>query len=238
MKNPLICLSLFLLLSAGSAFAADDADFEDFDDMFDEGGETIVDSAFIPDPLEGFNRAMFGVNDKLYFYMMKPVSQGYGFVLPRYSRVCVRNFFHNIEMPRRFINCLLQGKLEGAGTELTRFTVNSIFGLGGLFDIARMSDVMPQEEDTGQTFGVWGMGPGFYLTLPLVGPTSGRDGLGSLFDLAMSPTIIIPGSSMLQRVNNTSLRIGQYEAMKNAAVDPYISLRNYFSQYREKAIQE
>jgi phospholipid-binding lipoprotein MlaA len=112
--------------------------------------------ADIADPLEPFNRAMYHFNDKLYFWVLKPVAQGYGKVVPEGARVSVDNFFSNLRFPIRFINSLLQADFSGAATEVGRFMVNTIWGIGGLLDPASGKDInlTKQERDFGQTLGV------------------------------------------------------------------------------------
>ena len=99
----------------------------------------------IADPLEPFNRAMYHFNDKLYFWVLKPVARGYGKVVPEVVRVSVSNFFANLAFPIRFVNCLLQANLEGAAVELGRFTVNTLWGIGGLLDLAASKDIQSLE---------------------------------------------------------------------------------------------
>lgn len=198
----------------------------------------------IYDPHEKFNRSMFALNDKIYFYALKPVSTVYAAYLPPDVRIAVRNTFHNLLFPVRFINCLLQGKGNKAGNEVARFLINSTMGAGGLFDWAnRGFGLQRDDEDFGQTLAVWGAGPGAYLVMPLIGPTNGRDLGGYIVDSAMDPIYWMPGPIWMSTavvsgevVNNTSLRIGEYENFKKSAIDPYISLRSAYYQYRAKEI--
>ncbi len=196
------------------------------------------------DPHEKFNRAMFDFNDKLYFYAVKPAATVYkAYFMPEF-RIAIRNGFSNMLYPARLINCLLQGKGEKAGSETLRFLINSTMGIGGLYDFADTGfGIHPQEEDFGQTLAVWGTGPGAYLVLPILGPTNYRDFGGYLVDSAMDPiywipaAIWVPAAVMTGKVtNNTSLRIGEYEDFKKAALDPYISMRSAYSQYRVRQI--
>ncbi|HHT9128191.1 MAG TPA: MlaA family lipoprotein, partial [Candidatus Wujingus californicus] len=115
---------------------------------------------FINDPLQPYNRSIFVFNDKMYYYFMKPVSNGYKTVVHEKARLSIRNFLSNIRMPVRFVNCVLQGKIEGASTELARFVINSIFGLGGFFDPASSSELNLKKynEDFGQTLAKYGIG--------------------------------------------------------------------------------
>jgi phospholipid-binding lipoprotein MlaA len=145
---------------------------EEYDPFLDEAEEPTV---TIADPLEPVNRAIFHFNDRLYFWVMKPAARGYNSIFPEDFRICVRNFFTNLLFPVRFVNCLLQANFRGAGIELSRFAVNSTLGLGGLFDPSSRGLNLPmQDEDSGQTLGVWRVGHGFFLNLPLLGPSSVR----------------------------------------------------------------
>jgi len=121
------------------------------------GGEEEI--AAISDPLESFNRAMFGFNDKLYFWVLKPVAQGYKKVVPEAPRVGVNNFFSNLRFPVRFVSSLLQADFSGAAAELGRFAVNTIWGVGGLLDPAssKQLNIPKNEADLVQTLGVYGL---------------------------------------------------------------------------------
>lgn len=198
----------------------------------------------IADPLEPFNRAMYHFNDKLYFWVLKPVAQGYGKVVPKAARVSVSNFFANLTFPIRFVNCLLQANFEGAATELGRFTVNTIWGVGGFLDPASSQDInlSKQDEDFGQTLGVYGIGQGFYINLPIFGPSSPRDTVGLVGDAFLTPySYLTPwyagvGTRGYDMVNDTSLKIGDYESLKEAAIDPYVAIRDAYVQYRFKKV--
>jgi phospholipid-binding lipoprotein MlaA len=207
----------------------------------DETGSEIV-----PDPLEPMNRAFFHFNDKLYFWIFKPLSTGYSIVVPEQGRVGVNNFFSNLTTPIRLANCLLQGNFKGAGNETIRLLLNSTLGLAGFLDPAKKElNIEKQDEDFGQTFGTWGMGPVFYVEVPFLGPSNLRDGLGYLADLALDPRsyLSIPfyakvGLWTYEEVNDHSLSGGEYEDLKKAAVDPYIAKRDAFHQYRQYKINQ
>jgi len=202
----------------------------------------------IADPIEPFNRAMFEFNDKLYFWLLKPVAQGYKAVVPEQARVSVKNFFSNLGFPIRFVSCLLQADVSCAATEVGRFTVNTVWGIGGLMDPAASKDLNLQKQDVdlGQTLGVWGVGQGFYIVWPLVGPSSARDSIdiaGEYFLYPLSymseiaPWYVWPIVRSYEEVNSTSLRIGDYEALKEAAIDPYLAIRDAYVQYRWKKVK-
>ena len=199
----------------------------------------------IADPLEPLNRVLFVVNDKAYFWVMKPVARGYRAVVPELVRLSVRNFFSNIAMPIRFVNNLLQGKIRSSGVELIRFAINTTAGIGGLFDPAKNDfHFDPRNEDLGQTFGAYGLGHGFYIVLPLLGPSSLRDAAGLAGDFFLDPVNhagdgdVVVGAKAVKAVNELSLRIGEYEDLTKSAIDPYVAVRDAYSQYRAKQVKE
>jgi len=199
----------------------------------------------LPDPLEPVNRALFVFNDKAYFWVMKPVAQGYRAVVPEVMRISVRNFFSNLAMPIRFVNNLLQGKIRNAGVELLRFALNTTAGIGGFFDPAKDDfRLVTRDEDLGQTFGTYGFGHGLYIVLPLLGPSSLRDAVGQAGDSFLDPlhyvenTEVVIGAKVLNAENEISLRIGEYEELAKSALDPYVAVRDAYSQYREKKVRE
>jgi phospholipid-binding lipoprotein MlaA len=187
---------------------------------------------------------MYHFNDKLYFWVFKPVAQGYGKVVPEAARVSVSNFFANLAFPIRFVNCLLQANFGGAAAELGRFTVNTIWGVGGFLDPASSKDInlSKQDVDFGQTLGAYGLGQGFFINWPLFGPSSPRDTVGLVGDTFLTPyTYLSPwyagtGTWAYERVNDTSLKIGDYESLKGAAIDPYVAIRDAYVQYRLKKV--
>lgn len=200
----------------------------------------------VSDPLEPVNRVFFQFNDLFYTYLLKPTSQGYAYVVPEGGRVAVRNFFHNVTVPVRAVNALLQGKATAAGSEVARFGINTVMGAFGLFDIAEMHfGLRSAEEDFGQTLGHYGVGDQLYLVWPIFGPSTARDTVGMAGDILLSPLSYVP-SDFRDRlavqggrmVNNTSLVIGEYESIKEAAMDPYLSIRDAYLQNRRKKIAE
>ncbi len=221
----------------------EDAAFSE--DLFDEYEQAHSATQIVADPIYYFNKAMFTFNDYFYFYGLKPVTQGYKMVVPTPVRIGIKNFFNNLTCPVRFINNILQGKIESAEREFTAFCVNSTIGVLGIYNYAQNHmDIHLEDEDLGQTLGVWGMGNGFYLVLPVLGPTTLRDGVGSIGDLFITPTTYVTPWQLkwslrgANLINSTSFRIDDYEALKNAAIDPYIALRNAYIQNRSAKIDK
>jgi phospholipid-binding lipoprotein MlaA len=199
----------------------------------------------IADPIRPWNNAMYHFNDKLYFWVLKPVSKGYSTVIPEDMRIAVSNFFHNITTPVRFVSNILQLKIGKAGNELLRFVYNSTAGVCGLADAAKADFGIPrQEEDLGQALGSYGIGHGFYIIWPFLGPSSLRDTVGLVGDTFLDPvTYVNPleasvGITAYDEVNTVSLHIGDYEDLKKSAVDPYVSIRDAYLQYRKKKVEE
>jgi phospholipid-binding lipoprotein MlaA len=206
-----------------------------------EAGEAQPSEAeTIADPLEPFNRAMFTFNDRLYFWVMKPAATGYNAVVPEAARTSVSNIFHNIETPVRFVNALLQADPKAAGIELVRVIINSSVGIGGIFDVMKQNpSFQPQEKDFGQTLGKYGIGNGLYIVWPFLGPSTARDTVGLVGDIYLDPVNYIKPSwkplviNTYKTFNATSLRIGEYEDFKEAAIDPYIAVKDAYLEHRK-----
>lgn len=208
---------------------------DDFDDEF----------YTVPDPLEKFNRVMFVFNDRLYFWVLKPVAKGYRTVVPRPARTGLRNFFHNLGAPVRIVNNILQGKGQAAEAEVARFLYNATVGVLGFGNPAREHPGLnPGAADLGQTLGRYGIGDGFYLVWPVLGPSTLRDSVGRFGDSWLHPTNyvepieLVLGAYALNTVNTTSFHIGDYESLKSAALDPYQSLRDAYIQLRRAKIKQ
>ncbi len=226
----------------------EDENDDEYDDEYDEDDEYAEegDVQLIPDPWIEMNRGLFTFNDKMYFWVLKPVARAYGFIIPEELRQAIRNAFYNIEFPVRFVNSLLQGKVVKAGDEFGQFFINTTVGCLGLLNpAANYPRLQPSREDFGQTLAVWGFDNGAFLTLPFFGPSSLRDGMGRLGDTLVNPIWFLFDDIWVslairagEAINGTSLRIGEYEALKEAALDPYIMIRNAYVQNRNKLIAE
>ncbi len=201
---------------------------------------------FDEDPWESFNEKMFDFNrEVLDRYLLKPIATAWDFVLPDFVQRGVHNIFDNAGVVRRVVNNGLQLKLTGAAIELARFTINSTVGLAGFFDVAKDGLGLEQkDEDTGQTFGVWGVGQGPYLVLPFLPPLTVRDGIGYAFDAAMTPyTYFIPWWSSVaisgtSTVNERSLNLDRFERVAESTVDLYGAVRNGYLQRRAAAVKQ
>src|SRR5271170_817722 len=195
------------------------------------------------DPWESWNRGVYKVNDKLDRAIAKPVARAYLHVVPSPIRTGVSNFFDNLTTPTVMINDALQGKLLAAGNDLGRFLFNSTVGLGGLLDPATAAGMAKNDEDFGQTLGHWGVHPGPFLELPLLGPSDLRDGPSRLVDAYLKPT---------QYISNLYVRYGLYlpyvvdlrasllpleETLKNT-FDPYAFIRDAYLQRRAYLVSD
>jgi phospholipid-binding lipoprotein MlaA len=196
------------------------------------------------DPWEPFNDRMFAFNREVDRYVLKPVATGWSKVVPEELRRALRNAGANVGMPRRFVNSLLQGKVEGAIRELARFVLNSTIGVGGLFDVGRAAGALPSDEDMGQTLGRYGVGPGPYLVLPILPPSTVRDTIGAGVDALLDPlSFILPFAGSVAKlvgetVNERSLNLEVFQQVEESVLDLYSAVRNGYLQRRERAIRE
>ncbi|MDA0902639.1 MAG: VacJ family lipoprotein [Proteobacteria bacterium] len=152
----------------------EDEDF-DFDFEFEDSVSNTIE---VYDPLEKVNRKIFAFNEIVDKYFFEHIARGYRKATPRVVRKSIGNFFTNLSLPFTSINSALQGDVENALSSFSHFLINSTIGIGGLFDVASTKEIKYRDEDFGQTFAKYGMGQGPYLVLPLLGPSSIRDGLG------------------------------------------------------------
>jgi phospholipid-binding lipoprotein MlaA len=198
------------------------------------------------DPWEPFNEKMFDFNVKLDRYVLKPVARVYKTVVPDPFQVMISNGFDNIRVVPRVVNNLLQGKMGGAGREMSRFLINSTAGIGGLFDPAKdYWGIQPSREDFGQTLGVWGATPGPYLVLPFFEPMTVRDGIGRGLDLFLDPlSYVVPffwervGMGLGERLNERALYYDLFQGVEETTLDLYSSVRHFYLLRRERLIKE
>jgi phospholipid-binding lipoprotein MlaA len=228
-------------VAGASASDAEEDDWID-EDSWDDDWE---DGEVIADPLEPLNRLFFHFNDKLYYWVLKPVARVYSGVFPEELQIAVRNFFDNLRAPARAVNCLLQGRVRNSSQEVVRFALNSTVGIIGFGDFAR--DILgldSSNEDTGQTLGYYGAGGGFYINWPFLGPSNFRDSIGKVGDAYLHPFIFLDvdwevtaGAWVLEQVNYTALTLGDYELFTETALDPYAAVKDAYQQYRKGLIE-
>lgn len=230
-------------------------------DPFAKPGEEGIDEY---DPWEPVNTKIFEFNRQVDRWVLKPVAQGYNFVMPNQVQIGISNFFYNLRFPPRFLNNIFQGKVKGAGIEIGRFLVNSTAGVGGLIDVAQHLDLKTPEEDTGQTLGFYGVKPGPYVVLPLLPPFNVRDLVGYVGDIALNPInwLVAPiievrgvpsviahknrttsmmvqlGGRVFEIVNDRSLNLEKFQGVEEATLDLYAAVRNAYLQKRARAVRE
>jgi phospholipid-binding lipoprotein MlaA len=234
--------------SAEITLETDGAEEEGWDDNAwgeenweNDWGESVA----IADPLEPLNRFFFRFNDKLYYWVLKPVAKVYTRIVPEELQIGFRNFFENLRTPAKAVNSLLQGNLKDSLTEVARFTLNSTIGIVGLGDFARDAlDLSSAHEDLGQTFAHYGAGGGFYIVWPFLGPSNLRDSLGLFGDAYLHPLVfldadteVIIGAWVFDKINYTALTLGDYELFTETALDPYVAVKDAYQQYREGLIE-
>jgi phospholipid-binding lipoprotein MlaA len=196
------------------------------------------------DPFEPVNRAVFSFNDALDRAVLAPVARGYQAVVPELVRQGVGNFFGNFGDGWSAINQLLQGKGEAAATMTMRVATNTLFGIGGLFDVASDLGMERQSEDFGQTLGWWGLPAGPYLVWPLLGPSTLRDSAGRPLDLAWSPSAVIndnTASVSLSLLNLVDTRAGLLSASRvvdGIALDKYSFIRDAYVARRRNLVYD
>ncbi len=200
----------------------------------------------INDPLEPMNRQILKFNRGFERVILTPVAKTYRAVLPAPARKGVYNLLHNLRSPVIFGNDVMQGEGKRAGNTLLRFVLNTTLGIGGLFDVATRLGVESHDEDFGQTLATHGVGEGFYLVLPIFGPSSPRDGIGLAVDILIDPIFWILRSENLNYVNYIrtgvegvdiyARNLDQIEELKRTSLDYYAALRSTYRQNRRSEI--
>ena len=198
------------------------------------------------DPFESINREIFEFNNVADEYIIGPIARGYRDIFPDVVRTSIRNFLLNLHTPLTVINATLQGDLEKGMSGIGRFAINSTFGILGLIDAADYVGLDPIKEDTGQTFGVWGMGPGPYIVLPILGPSSSRDILGKVGDWLIDPVglyliredreDILFATKIMTAIDTRSELDAVIEGSRKSSLDPYAIIRTMYLQRRAKQI--
>ena len=196
------------------------------------------------DPWEGFNRGVFSFNEGLDKAVLKPVATGYQVVVPAFAREGVTNFFANLEDVGTGLNNILQGKPGQGASDLGRVVVNSLFGVLGLWDVATPMGLEKHYEDFGQTLGVWGVAPGPYLVLPLLGPSTARDGPAKVVDPSWYWPIALDNDRLywslwgLDKVNQRQLLMQSEKVLDEAALDRYSFIRDAWWQRRQNQVYD
>ena len=218
--------------------------------------ETVVEDTFedpfatesepVQDPWEPLNSRTFALNYTIDRYALKPAARVYSGVLPPDVQDSLANAFDNLGFASRFLNSIFQGKFDRAGIEMNRFLLNSILGVGGLFDVAKhmFGIEAPPAEDTGQTLATYGMASGPYMVLPLLPPMTVRHAVGYAGDIFMNPVnYFIPffpnlGLNAANRLNDRAINLETFEGLEESTVDLYGAVRSGYMDRRTKDIQE
>ena len=198
------------------------------------------------DPIEGFNRKMFAFNMGLDRHILEPASKAYTSVTPSFARTGIRNVFDTLEQPAILANSVLQANPQASADTIARLGLNLTVGLAGTIDAASHFGIGKHNEDFGQTLGHWGVGQGIYVVLPVVGPTTPRDGLGSVVDSFADPLewnkrTPKPGVKLAANVVNgldqRARAQNMMDSLENTAIDPYVQVRNGYLHHREMQVQ-
>ena len=196
------------------------------------------------DPFEGFNRSMYQFNDSLDRAVIKPVAQGYNAIMPTPVNKAVSNFFSNLDDVIVIFNDLLQLKISQAAHDSARVFFNTTIGLLGFIDVASGMELPKHDEDFGQTLGYWGVNSGPYIVWPFFGPSNPRDTVGLIADAYVNPLNDIEPEhdrywlSALKIVDTRAGLLSAGKVLDEAALDPYLFVRDAYQQRREHLIHD
>ena len=240
-KKVIILLFVFLSLFSFNVLAINadqvSTDPEDFETT------TIEDEIY--DPFEPLNRAIFSFNNVADRIVLEPIAKSYR-KLPSPVQTGLNNFMSNLRAPLVIVNQLLQGQGENAVQSSGRFIVNSTIGVFGLFDVAERIGIEEKEEDFGQTLATWGVGEGFYIVLPLFGPSNTRDATGMALTMITDPinayavsegeAWLVPTRTAINAIDQRSQIIDEVNALRDNSIDYYAAVRSSYYQNRKAAI--
>lgn len=209
------------------------------------GADRLADGYRAQDPLEPMNRAVFKLNQGIDFWLLKPAATVYKDALPDGVQHAVDNLLTNLNQPLYFANSILQGDIDNAGRAMGKFAANSFMGFGGVMDV--VPDIEVREADFGETLAVWGIGSGPYLVLPLIGPSTFRDGVGIAVDSLADPftRVAVANDALglaiartaVAAVNARSQALGVLDELEATSVDFYAAMRSLYLQRRAAEIR-
>ncbi len=215
--------------------------------VFFSSGRAYAQHDEVWDPIEPVNRGIFWFNDQADIYVFEPVSRGYDYVVPRPAQNCVDNFFKNIRSPIYLVSDIFQLKFGQAATHTGRFLINTTLGIAGLFEVADKFGLKYHYEDFGVMLGYWGLPPGPYLVIPLLGPSNLRDGFGRIVDAFLNPTFyagqvtdtsgnsavaISGGLYLFDSINTRARLLDAIRSAKDASLDYYSFVQATYGQLR------
>lgn len=233
-KAAVVCLGLTAGLLGGCAEAPPASD-----------PEAVAEFERANDPIEPFNRKVYAFNDTLDEYVLQPAAERYRDYVPEFVRMRFRDFLRNLRSPVIFTNDVLQADPDKAGMTLFRFLLNTVGGAGGLFDVAPDTAIR-HENDLGETLGVWGVGEGPYIVLPIFGPSNPRDAVGMGVEAYFDPVDnyatnmgydwAVYVRAVLSGIDRRESALDEIAEIKRTSVDPYSTVRSLYRQYREGLI--
>jgi phospholipid-binding lipoprotein MlaA len=230
-------------MNQGTLRSSEDPD--DFEELEDPFSGSSGDIPILSDPLEGYNRWMFGVNETIYQNVLEPVAIGYRDVVHEDLRLGIRNIFSNAMAPVRLVSSLLQLDFEKSGRVIARTLINTTLGLGGIADVAGEEyHIEGVGEDFDQLLGSYGIPTGPYVILPFFGPSTARNIVGRAADGFMSPTFffapgtgISAGLTVEENINDASFIIDDKKQLEDSALDEYESVRDFYHQWRHGLVK-
>jgi len=233
--------------SANQTWAADEKSFDSATFAIETAdGQLAVDIDEVNDPLESINRAIFSFNDFMLDHLLRPFGIAYRDYIPGLVRDAIGNFLHNLSSPVIFANDLLQFEFRRAFTTFNRFVINSTVGVAGIGDVAVGLGMEMHKEDMGQTFATWGVGEGFYLVLPFLGPSNPRDAIGKFADGYFDPLNTWSGNVGRDWVSYSRTGMGglhlysglidELDGVKKTSIDYYATIRSLARQKRKAEI--
>lgn len=204
--------------------------------------------AEINDPIEPVNRVIFAFNNVVDRFVLEPVAKIYDAVFPTFVKDSVQSFMRNLRTPLIIANNLLQGDFDDAGTATARFVINTTVGVVGLVDVASKQGFAYEQEDLGQTLGVWGLGDGMYLVLPILGPSSARDFTGTVGEYFADPLQIWANNThndwvyitrgAVEGIDNRARAIKAIDDLRKNSLDYYAAVRSAYVQRRQALIRD
>ena len=221
-------------------------DIEYYEDMEDPFAGSEEDIPVLTDPLEGYNRWMFGINETVYDAVLEPVARGYKDTVHEQLRVGIKNIFSNAMAPVKLVSSLLQLEFKKSGQVLARTLINTTLGFGGMADVAGEEyGIEDVNEDFDQALGYYGVPTGPYVVLPFFGPSTARNIIGRTADALMSPGAVVGASigtniivNAEDNVNAASFIVDDKKQLEDSALDEYESIRDFYHQYRHGLLKK
>ena len=221
-------------------------EIEYYEDMEDPFAGSEEDIPVLTDPLEGYNRWMFGINETVYDAVLEPVARGYRDTVHEQLRIGIKNIFSNAMAPVKFVSSLLQMEFKKSGQVLARTLINTTLGIGGIADVAGEEyGIEDVNEDFDQALGYYGVPTGPYVVLPFFGPSTARNIIGRTADALMSPGAVVGASIQTNiivnaedNVNAASFIVDDKKQLEDSALDEYESIRDFYHQYRHGLLKK